>query len=59
MWALDILKLTLRFPATLRFFNNPATLFLQSDVLAYAALEAYYPLSLFLAFGRYSFVSEV
>uniref|UniRef100_A0A915J1L9 Uncharacterized protein n=1 Tax=Romanomermis culicivorax TaxID=13658 RepID=A0A915J1L9_ROMCU len=39
----------LRFPAAMRFFNNPATSFLQSDVLAYAALDAYYLLLLFLA----------
>uniref|UniRef100_A0A915HW87 Uncharacterized protein n=1 Tax=Romanomermis culicivorax TaxID=13658 RepID=A0A915HW87_ROMCU len=59
MWALNISKLMLRFPAALRFFNNPATLFLQSDVLAYAALDAYYPLLLFLAFGHYGFVPKV
>uniref|UniRef100_A0A915L336 Uncharacterized protein n=1 Tax=Romanomermis culicivorax TaxID=13658 RepID=A0A915L336_ROMCU len=33
--------------------------FLQSDVLAYAALDAYYPLLLFLAFGHYGFIPEV
>uniref|UniRef100_A0A915JU07 Uncharacterized protein n=1 Tax=Romanomermis culicivorax TaxID=13658 RepID=A0A915JU07_ROMCU len=33
MWGLDVLKLTLRFPAALRFFNNQATLFLQLDIL--------------------------
>uniref|UniRef100_A0A915L1J2 Uncharacterized protein n=1 Tax=Romanomermis culicivorax TaxID=13658 RepID=A0A915L1J2_ROMCU len=59
MWALDVSRLTLRFPAALRFFNNPATSFLQSDVLAYAALDTYYPLLLFLAFGRYGFIPEV
>uniref|UniRef100_A0A915JXB7 Uncharacterized protein n=1 Tax=Romanomermis culicivorax TaxID=13658 RepID=A0A915JXB7_ROMCU len=59
MWALDLSKLTLRFPAALCFFNNPSTLFLQSDVLAYRALDAYYPLLLFLAFGRYGFIPEV
>uniref|UniRef100_A0A915IHV8 Uncharacterized protein n=1 Tax=Romanomermis culicivorax TaxID=13658 RepID=A0A915IHV8_ROMCU len=59
MWALDVLKLTLKFPATMPFFNNPATLFLQSDILTYAALDAYYPLLLFLAFSYYSFVPEV
>uniref|UniRef100_A0A915JM75 Uncharacterized protein n=1 Tax=Romanomermis culicivorax TaxID=13658 RepID=A0A915JM75_ROMCU len=52
MWALDVSKLTLKFPAAWHFFNNPATLFLQSDVLPYAALDAYYLLLLFLAFGR-------
>uniref|UniRef100_A0A915IG44 Uncharacterized protein n=1 Tax=Romanomermis culicivorax TaxID=13658 RepID=A0A915IG44_ROMCU len=59
MWALDVSKLRLKFPAPLRFFNNLATSFLQSDVLAYAALDAYYPLLLFLAFGPYGFVPEV
>uniref|UniRef100_A0A915L5L8 Uncharacterized protein n=1 Tax=Romanomermis culicivorax TaxID=13658 RepID=A0A915L5L8_ROMCU len=59
MWALDISKLALRFPATLRFFNNPATSFLQSDVLAYAAFDTYYPLLLFLVFGYYSSIPEV
>uniref|UniRef100_A0A915HZL6 Uncharacterized protein n=1 Tax=Romanomermis culicivorax TaxID=13658 RepID=A0A915HZL6_ROMCU len=49
----------LRFPAALRFFNNPATSFLQLEVLAYAALDAYYPLLLFLAFGHYGFIPEV
>uniref|UniRef100_A0A915ISK5 Uncharacterized protein n=1 Tax=Romanomermis culicivorax TaxID=13658 RepID=A0A915ISK5_ROMCU len=46
MWALDVSKLTLQFPAALQYFNNPVTLFLQSDVLAYAALDAYYRLLL-------------
>uniref|UniRef100_A0A915J1H1 Uncharacterized protein n=1 Tax=Romanomermis culicivorax TaxID=13658 RepID=A0A915J1H1_ROMCU len=59
MWALDVSKLTLRFPAALRFFNNPATSFLQSNVLAYAALDAYYPLLLFLAFGCNGFIPKV
>uniref|UniRef100_A0A915I0J8 Uncharacterized protein n=1 Tax=Romanomermis culicivorax TaxID=13658 RepID=A0A915I0J8_ROMCU len=59
MWALDISKLSLRFPAALRFFNNPATSFLQSDVLAYAALDAYYSLLLFWAFSPYGFIPEV
>uniref|UniRef100_A0A915JJQ2 Uncharacterized protein n=1 Tax=Romanomermis culicivorax TaxID=13658 RepID=A0A915JJQ2_ROMCU len=59
MWALDVLKLMLRFPATLRFFNNPATSFLQSDILPYAALDAYYLLLLFLGFGPYGLVPEV
>uniref|UniRef100_A0A915IXM8 Uncharacterized protein n=1 Tax=Romanomermis culicivorax TaxID=13658 RepID=A0A915IXM8_ROMCU len=59
MWALEVSKLTLRFPAALQFFNNLWTLFLQSDVLAYGALDAYYLLLLFLAFGRYSFIPEV
>uniref|UniRef100_A0A915KYJ6 Uncharacterized protein n=1 Tax=Romanomermis culicivorax TaxID=13658 RepID=A0A915KYJ6_ROMCU len=58
MWALDVSKLTLRFPAALRFFNNLSTWFLQSDVLAYAALDAYYLLLLFLAFGHYGFIPE-
>uniref|UniRef100_A0A915JW03 Uncharacterized protein n=1 Tax=Romanomermis culicivorax TaxID=13658 RepID=A0A915JW03_ROMCU len=44
--------------AALRFFNNPVTSFLQSDVLAYTALEAYYPLLFFLAFRCYGFVPE-
>uniref|UniRef100_A0A915L2L9 Uncharacterized protein n=1 Tax=Romanomermis culicivorax TaxID=13658 RepID=A0A915L2L9_ROMCU len=35
MWALDVSKLTLKFPATLQFFNNPATSFLESDILAH------------------------
>uniref|UniRef100_A0A915JH49 Uncharacterized protein n=1 Tax=Romanomermis culicivorax TaxID=13658 RepID=A0A915JH49_ROMCU len=52
MWALDVLKLMLK-------FNNPATLFLQSDLLAYVALDAYYLLLLFLAFGCYGFIPEV
>uniref|UniRef100_A0A915KLH2 Uncharacterized protein n=1 Tax=Romanomermis culicivorax TaxID=13658 RepID=A0A915KLH2_ROMCU len=59
MWALDVSKLTLCFPAALRFLNNPSTSFLQSDVLAYAALDAYYPLLLFLAFGGYGFIPQV
>uniref|UniRef100_A0A915JBI4 Uncharacterized protein n=1 Tax=Romanomermis culicivorax TaxID=13658 RepID=A0A915JBI4_ROMCU len=46
-------------PSTLRFFNNWATLFLQSGVLAYAALNAYYPLLLFLALCCYGFVPQV
>uniref|UniRef100_A0A915J8N0 Uncharacterized protein n=1 Tax=Romanomermis culicivorax TaxID=13658 RepID=A0A915J8N0_ROMCU len=58
MWALDVSKLTLKFPATLRFFNNPGTSFLQSDVLSYAALDAYYPLLLFSAFSHYGFIPE-
>uniref|UniRef100_A0A915K5M7 DNA-directed DNA polymerase n=1 Tax=Romanomermis culicivorax TaxID=13658 RepID=A0A915K5M7_ROMCU len=58
MWVLDVSKLTLKFAATLRFFNNPATSFLQSDVLMYAALDAYYRLLLFLAFGHYGFIHE-
>uniref|UniRef100_A0A915K740 Uncharacterized protein n=1 Tax=Romanomermis culicivorax TaxID=13658 RepID=A0A915K740_ROMCU len=58
MWALDVSKLMLKFPAALRFFNNPATSFLQSDVLPYAALDTYYPLLLFLAFGCYGFIPE-
>uniref|UniRef100_A0A915JK09 Uncharacterized protein n=1 Tax=Romanomermis culicivorax TaxID=13658 RepID=A0A915JK09_ROMCU len=56
MWALDVSNLTLRFPAALRYFNNPATSFLQSDVLAYVALNTYYLLFLFLAFGPYGFI---
>uniref|UniRef100_A0A915IKJ4 Uncharacterized protein n=1 Tax=Romanomermis culicivorax TaxID=13658 RepID=A0A915IKJ4_ROMCU len=59
MWVLDVSKLTLRFPAALRFFNNPATSFLQSDVLAYTALDTYYPLLLFLAFSHYGFVPDI
>uniref|UniRef100_A0A915IB13 Uncharacterized protein n=1 Tax=Romanomermis culicivorax TaxID=13658 RepID=A0A915IB13_ROMCU len=59
MWALDVSKLMLGFPAALRFFNNPSTSFLQSDVLAYVALDAYYPLLLFLVFGCYGFIPEV
>uniref|UniRef100_A0A915K6F4 Uncharacterized protein n=1 Tax=Romanomermis culicivorax TaxID=13658 RepID=A0A915K6F4_ROMCU len=59
MWVLDVSKLMLKFPATLPFFNNPVTSFLQSDVLMYAALDAYYPLLLFLAFGCYGFVPQV
>uniref|UniRef100_A0A915JZT0 Uncharacterized protein n=1 Tax=Romanomermis culicivorax TaxID=13658 RepID=A0A915JZT0_ROMCU len=59
MWALDVSKLILHFPAALRFFNNLSTSFLQSEVLAYTALNAYYPLLLFLAFGRYGFIPEV
>uniref|UniRef100_A0A915HK58 Uncharacterized protein n=1 Tax=Romanomermis culicivorax TaxID=13658 RepID=A0A915HK58_ROMCU len=59
MWALDVSRLTLPFPAALRFFNNPLTSFLQSDVLAYVALDAYYLLLLFLAFGRFGFILEV
>uniref|UniRef100_A0A915KJ00 Uncharacterized protein n=1 Tax=Romanomermis culicivorax TaxID=13658 RepID=A0A915KJ00_ROMCU len=59
MWALDVSRLTLRFLAALRFFNNPSTSFLQSDIFAYAALDAYYPLLLFLAFSHYSFIPEV
>uniref|UniRef100_A0A915HUK2 Uncharacterized protein n=1 Tax=Romanomermis culicivorax TaxID=13658 RepID=A0A915HUK2_ROMCU len=43
----------------LRFFNNPATLFLQSDALAYVALDAYYPLLLLLAFGHYGVIPQV
>uniref|UniRef100_A0A915JFG9 Uncharacterized protein n=1 Tax=Romanomermis culicivorax TaxID=13658 RepID=A0A915JFG9_ROMCU len=59
MWVLDVSRLTLRFPAALPFFNNLATSFLQSDVLAYVALHAYYPLLLFLTCGRYGFISAV
>uniref|UniRef100_A0A915JJU3 Uncharacterized protein n=1 Tax=Romanomermis culicivorax TaxID=13658 RepID=A0A915JJU3_ROMCU len=59
MWALDVSKLTLKFPAALRFFNNPMTSFLQSNVLPYAALDAYYLLLLFLAFDCYGFIPEV
>uniref|UniRef100_A0A915IWR1 Uncharacterized protein n=1 Tax=Romanomermis culicivorax TaxID=13658 RepID=A0A915IWR1_ROMCU len=59
MWALDVFRLTLRFPTAQQFFNNPSMSFLQLDVLAYAALKAYYPLLLFLAFGRYGFIPEV
>uniref|UniRef100_A0A915J818 Uncharacterized protein n=1 Tax=Romanomermis culicivorax TaxID=13658 RepID=A0A915J818_ROMCU len=59
MWVLDISKLTLKFPAPLCFFNNPAKSFLQSDILAYAALDAYYLLLLFLAFSHYGFVPKV
>uniref|UniRef100_A0A915IRC5 Uncharacterized protein n=1 Tax=Romanomermis culicivorax TaxID=13658 RepID=A0A915IRC5_ROMCU len=47
MRVLDVSKLTLQFLVALRFFNNPLTSFLQSDVLAYAALDAYYTLLLF------------
>uniref|UniRef100_A0A915JN16 Uncharacterized protein n=1 Tax=Romanomermis culicivorax TaxID=13658 RepID=A0A915JN16_ROMCU len=43
----------------IQFFNNPSTSFLQSDVLAYATLNAYYPLLLFLAFSHYGFIPEV
>uniref|UniRef100_A0A915IBZ0 Uncharacterized protein n=1 Tax=Romanomermis culicivorax TaxID=13658 RepID=A0A915IBZ0_ROMCU len=57
--ALDVSKLTLKFPPALCFFNNPGTSFLQWDVLEYAALDTYYLLLLFLAFRRYSFVPEV
>uniref|UniRef100_A0A915K8C9 Uncharacterized protein n=1 Tax=Romanomermis culicivorax TaxID=13658 RepID=A0A915K8C9_ROMCU len=28
MWAFDVLRLTLKFPAALKFFNNPSTSFL-------------------------------
>uniref|UniRef100_A0A915JEY6 Uncharacterized protein n=1 Tax=Romanomermis culicivorax TaxID=13658 RepID=A0A915JEY6_ROMCU len=42
----------------LGFFNNPATLLLQSDVLTYMALDAHCLLLLFLAFGCYDFVPE-
>uniref|UniRef100_A0A915K4Q7 Uncharacterized protein n=1 Tax=Romanomermis culicivorax TaxID=13658 RepID=A0A915K4Q7_ROMCU len=59
MWALDVSRLTLKFPATLRFFNNPHASYLQQDVLAYDALNAFYSILLFLAFGRYSFIPEV
>uniref|UniRef100_A0A915IV50 Uncharacterized protein n=1 Tax=Romanomermis culicivorax TaxID=13658 RepID=A0A915IV50_ROMCU len=59
MWVLDVSKLTLRFPAALQFFNNPSTSFLQWDILAYTALDAYYPLLLFLAFGHYGFIPEL
>uniref|UniRef100_A0A915HTN1 Uncharacterized protein n=1 Tax=Romanomermis culicivorax TaxID=13658 RepID=A0A915HTN1_ROMCU len=59
MWALEVSKLRLRFPTALQFFNNLATSFLQSDVLAYAALDAYYQLLFFLAFGHYSFIPKV
>uniref|UniRef100_A0A915HIH9 Uncharacterized protein n=1 Tax=Romanomermis culicivorax TaxID=13658 RepID=A0A915HIH9_ROMCU len=59
MWALDVSKLTLKFPAELRFFNNHHSLFLQLDVLAYATLDAFYPILLFFTFGPYGFVPEV
>uniref|UniRef100_A0A915L767 Uncharacterized protein n=1 Tax=Romanomermis culicivorax TaxID=13658 RepID=A0A915L767_ROMCU len=59
MWAIDVSKLTLKFPTALRFFNNPETLFLQLDDLTYAALDPYYPLLLFLALGRYGSVPKV
>uniref|UniRef100_A0A915IZQ2 Uncharacterized protein n=1 Tax=Romanomermis culicivorax TaxID=13658 RepID=A0A915IZQ2_ROMCU len=39
--------------------KDPVTSFLQSDVFAYAALDTYYPLLLFLAFGRYGFIPKV
>uniref|UniRef100_A0A915J2D8 Uncharacterized protein n=1 Tax=Romanomermis culicivorax TaxID=13658 RepID=A0A915J2D8_ROMCU len=58
MWALDVLKLTLKLPAALGFFNNPATLLLQLDVLTYTALDAHCLLLLFLAFGCYDFVPK-
>uniref|UniRef100_A0A915JVA4 Uncharacterized protein n=1 Tax=Romanomermis culicivorax TaxID=13658 RepID=A0A915JVA4_ROMCU len=45
--------------SALRFFNNPWTSFLQLDILAYGTLNAYYPLLLFLAFGRYGFIPQV
>uniref|UniRef100_A0A915II35 Uncharacterized protein n=1 Tax=Romanomermis culicivorax TaxID=13658 RepID=A0A915II35_ROMCU len=59
MWAPDMSQLTLKFPATFRFFNNPQESYLQPDVLAYAALDAFYPILLFLAFGRYKFIAEI
>uniref|UniRef100_A0A915J1P1 Uncharacterized protein n=1 Tax=Romanomermis culicivorax TaxID=13658 RepID=A0A915J1P1_ROMCU len=59
MWALDVWKLTLKFPAALQFFNNPVTSFLQLEILAYAALDVFYLILLFLALGLYSFAPEV
>uniref|UniRef100_A0A915J865 Uncharacterized protein n=1 Tax=Romanomermis culicivorax TaxID=13658 RepID=A0A915J865_ROMCU len=44
---------------TVLFSLVDATSFLQSNVFAYTALDAHYPLLLFLAFGHYSFVPEV
>uniref|UniRef100_A0A915J6Z3 Uncharacterized protein n=1 Tax=Romanomermis culicivorax TaxID=13658 RepID=A0A915J6Z3_ROMCU len=48
----------LKFATTLHFFNNPATSFLQSDVLTYSTLDAYNRLLLFLAFGHYGFIPK-
>uniref|UniRef100_A0A915K7B5 Uncharacterized protein n=1 Tax=Romanomermis culicivorax TaxID=13658 RepID=A0A915K7B5_ROMCU len=59
MWALYISPLTLKFPAMLRFFNNPHVSYLQQDVLAYAALDAFYPILLFLTFSGYGFIPEI
>uniref|UniRef100_A0A915I564 Uncharacterized protein n=1 Tax=Romanomermis culicivorax TaxID=13658 RepID=A0A915I564_ROMCU len=59
MWAFHVSKLTLKFLTVLRFFNNCHMSFLQPDVLAYAALDVFSPILLFLAFGRYGFVPEV
>uniref|UniRef100_A0A915II40 Uncharacterized protein n=1 Tax=Romanomermis culicivorax TaxID=13658 RepID=A0A915II40_ROMCU len=51
MWAFNVSWLMLKFPAMLRFFNNHHSSFLQLDVLSYGALDAFYPILLFLAFG--------
>uniref|UniRef100_A0A915IQG9 Uncharacterized protein n=1 Tax=Romanomermis culicivorax TaxID=13658 RepID=A0A915IQG9_ROMCU len=59
IWAFNVSRLTLKFSAALRFLNNPSRSFLQQDILAYAVLDAFYPILLFLAFGCYSFVPEV
>uniref|UniRef100_A0A915JZX1 Uncharacterized protein n=1 Tax=Romanomermis culicivorax TaxID=13658 RepID=A0A915JZX1_ROMCU len=59
MWAFEVSRLTLKFPGALQFFNNPSMSFLQTDVLAYASLDTFYPILLFLAFSCYGFVPEV
>uniref|UniRef100_A0A915LAE9 Uncharacterized protein n=1 Tax=Romanomermis culicivorax TaxID=13658 RepID=A0A915LAE9_ROMCU len=59
MWALHVSLLTLKFPAALHFLNNPHASFLQQDVLAYGALDGFYLILLFLAFGRYGFIPEI
>uniref|UniRef100_A0A915KK41 Uncharacterized protein n=1 Tax=Romanomermis culicivorax TaxID=13658 RepID=A0A915KK41_ROMCU len=58
-WALHASWLALKSPAVLHFFNNPHALYLQPDVLAYAALNAFYPILLFLAFDRYRFIPKI
>uniref|UniRef100_A0A915JYE6 Uncharacterized protein n=1 Tax=Romanomermis culicivorax TaxID=13658 RepID=A0A915JYE6_ROMCU len=59
MWVFYVSRLTLKFLAALHFFNNHHLSFLQTDIIAYATLDAFYPILLFLTFGHYCFILEV